>query len=276
MVMLAEICDFLEAFAPAALAAEWDNVGLLVGDRAQKAERIMTCLTITPAAAAEAIREQADLIVTHHPLPFKPLKRLTADQPSGRILLDLIRAGIAIHSPHTAFDSAAAGINRQLAEGLGLVGVMPLEEARSQESGVRSQGAAAGQAGVVGNGRFGDLLSIVSLGQLAAKLKQFLKIGGLHVVGELGMPISRVAIACGSAGEFLEVAIKRSCQVLVTGETRLHTCYEAESRGVALLLAGHYASERFGVERLAEVIAQQFSAVKVWASNDETDPLLWL
>src|SRR6185295_17432474 len=117
------------AFAPAALAAEWDNVGLLVGDRAQKVERIMTCLTITPAAASEAIREQADLIVSHHPLPFKPLKRLTADQPTGRILLDLIRAGISIYSPHTAFDSAAAGINQQLAEALGLKNIQPLEPA---------------------------------------------------------------------------------------------------------------------------------------------------
>ncbi len=274
MITVADICSFLEAFAPAALAAEWDNVGLLVGDRAQKVERIMTCLTITPAAAAEAIRERADFIVTHHPLPFKPLKRLTADQPAGRILLDLIRAGIAIHSPHTAFDSAVAGINQQLAEGLGLGSVLPLEVAGNQESGVSSQGA--GEAGVVGNGRFGDLRPELLLGQLAERLKQFLKIGGLHVVGELGMPISRVAVACGSAGEFLDVAIERGCQVLVTGETRLHTCYEAESRGVALLLAGHYASERFGVERLAEVLGRQFSSVKVWASREETDPLQWL
>src|SRR5262245_37456662 len=100
MTTVAELCGFLEAFAPPELAAEWDNVGLLVGDRAQKVERVMTCLTITPMAVAEAIREQADLIVTHHPLPFKPLKRLTADEPAGRMLLDLIRAGVAIHSPH--------------------------------------------------------------------------------------------------------------------------------------------------------------------------------
>src|SRR5262249_45637717 len=114
MHTVADLSDFLDAFAPPALAAEWDNVGLLVGDRAQKVDRIRTCLTITPPAAAEATRERADLIVTHHPRPFKPLKRLTADQPAGRILLDLISAGIAIHSPHTAFDSAAAGINQQL------------------------------------------------------------------------------------------------------------------------------------------------------------------
>src|SRR6476660_4783363 len=203
MTSLAEICGFLDEFAPRVLAAEWDNVGLLVGDRAQKVERIVTCLTITPAAAAEAIRERADLVVTHHPLPFKPLKRLTADQPAGRMLLDLIRAGVAIHSPHTAFDSAAAGINQQLAEGLGLTQILPLEPA---------EGLAAG----LGSGRWGMLPKPQSLGQLAARLKQFLKITGLHAVGNLQSPISRVAVACGSAGEFLDVAIQRGCQVLVT------------------------------------------------------------
>src|SRR5262245_38628776 len=161
MTTVAELCVFLDDFAPPALAAEWDNVGLLVGDRAQKVERLMTCLTITPAAAAEAIRERVDLIVTHHPLPFKPLKRLTADQPAGRMLLDLIRAGVAIHSPHTAFDSAAAGINQQLAEGLGLKQIAPLEPAVNLPAGL-------------GSGRFGALAQPTTLGQLAARLKQFL------------------------------------------------------------------------------------------------------
>src|SRR5687767_10653987 len=127
MLTVADLCAFLDSLAPPELAAEWDNVGLLVGDRAQRVERLMTCLTLTPQAAAEAIRDRVDLIVSHHPLPFHPLKRITADEPSGRLLLDLIRAGIAIHSPHTAFDSAAGGINQQLAESLGLLTIEPLE-----------------------------------------------------------------------------------------------------------------------------------------------------
>jgi putative NIF3 family GTP cyclohydrolase 1 type 2 len=83
-------------------------------------------------------------------------------------------------------------------------------------------------------------------------------------------------VACGSAGEFVGAAMERGSQLLVTGETRLHTCYEAEARGIALLLAGHYASERFGVERLAAILAREFPALKAWASRDETDPLTWL
>jgi dinuclear metal center YbgI/SA1388 family protein len=263
MTTVRDLCEFLSKFAPLGLAAEWDNVGLLVGDPAQKVERVMTCLTITPQVAVEAIRGRADLIVTHHPLPFKPLKRLTTDEPAGRILLDLIRAGIAIHSPHTAFDSAAEGINQQLADGLELVNIQPLVPVVGFSEGL-------------GSGRCGSMANEQTLGQLAARLKQFLKIGGLHAVGDLQMPIRRVAVACGSAGEFLPAAIGHGCQVLVTGETRLHTCYEAEACGLGLLLAGHFPSERFGVERLAEILARQFPAAQVWASGEETDPLTWL
>jgi dinuclear metal center YbgI/SA1388 family protein len=261
MIAVQDLCDFLEAFAPSVLAAEWDNVGLLVGDRAQTVERIMTCLTVTPAVAREAVRERVSLLVTHHPLPFKPLKRLTTDDAAGRILLNLVRAGVAIYSPHTAFDSAAAGINQQLAEGLGLTNIQPLESASDLES--------------VGTGRLGELPGKPVLGTLVKQLKQFLKTAPIAVVGDLQMTVSRVAVACGSAGEFLDVAIRRECQALVTGETRLHTCYEAEARNTGLLLAGHYASERFGVERLAEVIAAKFSDVTVWASREERDPIVW-
>jgi dinuclear metal center YbgI/SA1388 family protein len=263
MPNVADVCGFLDSFAPPRLAAEWDNVGLLVGDRLQPVARVMTCLTITPAAAAEAIREQANLIVTHHPLPFRPLSRLTTDEPGGRLLLDLIRAGVAIHSPHTAFDSAAAGINQQLAEAFGLADIQPLVPL-------------AGDPDKVGAGRWGRLPQPLTLGQVAARLKQFLKIGGLFAVGDLQRSIERAAVACGSGGELIEAAIAGGCELFITGEARLHICYDAEARGIALLLAGHYASERFGVERLANVLARQFPALSVWASRDERDPLTWL
>jgi len=254
---LSDLCEFLETFAPAKLAAEWDNVGLLVGDSKQDPRRVLTCLTITPAVAAEAIREQADVLVTHHPLPFRPLKRLTADEPAGRLLLDLIRAGIAIYSPHTAFDSAAAGINQQLAEGLGLGDIQPLVPGEQ-----------------LGTGRTGRLLPPKTLREVVANTKQFLRTSHVSIVGEPSRPIERVAVACGSAGELLDAAVAARCDLFLTGEARLHTCYEAEARGIALLLAGHYASERFGVERLAEVIAAQFPALSVWASGDERDPIV--
>lgn len=254
------IAQFLDAFAPPALAEEWDNVGLLVGDRAREVRRVMTCLTITPASADEAIAEHADLIVTHHPLPFHPLRRLTTDTAEGGLLWRLIGAGIGIYSPHTAFDSASDGINQRLATGLGLRDIQPLVPRESPTTGA---------------GRQGRVAAGVSLAELVDRVKKFLSIEQVQIVGAPDNAIDRVAIACGSAGEFLGAAREAGCQCLVTGETRFHTCLEAEATGMSLILAGHYASERFAVERLAELLAQQFPDVKVWPSRHERDPLAW-
>ena len=262
MLSVSAIAEFLQQFAPPRLAESWDNVGLLVGDENAPAGRIMTCLTVTGASAAEAIAEKADLIVAHHPLPFRPLARLTTGSVEGRLLLDLIAAKIAIYSPHTAFDSAAWGINRRLAEGLQLTGIAPLVPADDADESI-------------GAGRFGELDAPVTLAELAGRTKQFLAVENLQVVGDLETEVSRVAVACGSAGEFLAPARRAGCDAFVTGETRFHTCLEAEATGVALVLAGHFASERFAVECLADLLSEQFPDATVWPSRREQDPIRW-
>lgn len=257
MLTVNEIAGFLGSFAPAELAQEWDNVGLLVGDGRGEVSRVMTCLTITPDSVAEAVDRKAHLIVAHHPLPFHALKRLTTETTSGRMLLELIGAGIAVYSPHTAFDSAKEGINQRLAEGMGLREIAPLVP---DEDGL-------------GNGRFGRLDEPLSLDELAARAKQFLAIDRMQVVGEAQRSIRTLAVACGAAGELLEAARSQHCDCMLIGETRFHTCLQAQAEGIALLLPGHYASERFAVERLAEELADQFPKLEVWASRQEADPL---
>jgi dinuclear metal center YbgI/SA1388 family protein len=254
------IAAFLTRFAPPRLAEDWDNVGLLVGDRRTHVHRLMTCLTITPASAAEAVERKAELIVAHHPLPFTATKRLTADTTVGRLLLDLIAARTAIYSPHTSFDSAAEGINQRLAAGLGLRGITALVPHPE------GQGA----------GRFGWLEDVMTLAEVARRAKTFLGVERLQVVGDEQRPVRMVAVACGAAGEFLEAAHKAGCDCLLTGETRFHTCLEAEALGMGLILPGHFASERFAVEALADVLARQFPDAEVWASRQERDPLRWI
>jgi dinuclear metal center YbgI/SA1388 family protein len=126
MPTVAEIAGFLERFAPARSAADWDNVGLLIGDATAAAERVLTCLTITSEVVEEAIVDRAQLIVSHHPVLFRAVKKLTGHTPDGRLLLPLLRAGIAVHSPHTAFDNCPGGINDSLTARLGLSNVVPL------------------------------------------------------------------------------------------------------------------------------------------------------
>jgi dinuclear metal center YbgI/SA1388 family protein len=261
MPTVADVAAFLERFAPARLAAEWDNVGLLIGDQRAEVAGVMTCLTVTPESVAEAIAEQANLIVTHHPFPFRPTKRITADTVAGRMLLELVAARIAVYSPHTAFDSAAAGINQRLGEGLGLADVAPLvADAEDPAAGTGRAGTARG----------------VRLAELAQRCAAFLKAPGVQIVGDPDRAVQRVAIACGSGGELLDAARQAGCDCFVTGETRFHTCLEAEAAGIALVLTGHYASERFAVEALAEVLALEFPQLTCWPSGSERDPLMWL
>ncbi len=263
MPTVVDFCNFLEQLAPPRLAEDWDNTGLLVGDSQRRVQKVMTCLTITPASAEEAVAENADLIVAHHPLPFRSLKRLTTSDTPSRLLLQLIEAKIAVYSPHTSFDSAARGINQLLAEGMGLQNIRPLAPIPDD-------------ADQLGAGRLGQWPAPISLDAAAALLKKFVRVAGLHAVGQTSDSIQRVAVACGSAGTFLPAAADQQCDLLVTGETTFHTCLEAEALGVALLLPGHFASERFGVETLAAALDAEFPPAAVWASRREQDPLRWV
>jgi dinuclear metal center YbgI/SA1388 family protein len=260
MSTVQDFCQFMEAFAPHRLAEDWDNVGLLVGDRSHEVVKAMTCLTVTPESVEEAIDDEVDLIVTHHPLPFRPLKRITGDSVVGRMLLNLMGREIAVYSPHTSFDSAHQGINQRLAEGIGITEIQPLAPLEHDPDGL-------------GSGRYGSLNTTLDV--LVSNVKSFLKVDGLHFVGDPSQSIGRVAVACGSAGQMLHQAIRLGCDALLVGETNFHTCLEAKATQTALILPGHYASERFAVESLAAVLADEFSDVNIWASKKESDPLVW-
>jgi dinuclear metal center YbgI/SA1388 family protein len=127
-ITVGDVVDLLQRLAPLELAAEWDNVGLLLGDRSAIIRRIMTCLTVTPEVVAEAVEAGVHLIVTHHPILFRPVQRLTTATAEGQMLLDLARGGIAVYSAHTAFDNSVGGINEALARRLSLIDVGPLRQ----------------------------------------------------------------------------------------------------------------------------------------------------
>jgi dinuclear metal center YbgI/SA1388 family protein len=354
----------LEEFAPPSLAADWDNVGLLLGDREAAVSKIMTCLTVTPESAAEAVADGVNLIVTHHPIFFRPIQRLTTATPEGRTILLLIRAGIAVYCPHTAFDNTHHGINDLLAKRLDLTDVRPLRPRDSErlvkivvfvpDSDLRAVSDALFAAGAghigqysqcsfrlsgtgtffgsdatnptlgqkgrreeiaewrleaicpqklvdtaisamrtahsyeepaydvyplrsgpsgAGDGRCGRLPAPLQLGSLADRIKESLSAAVIQVVGDPSRSVQTAAIVCGAGGEFITDAAAMGADVLLTGEARFHDYLAAQARGLTLLLPGHFATERPGVEDLAERIGRIFPDVSVWASRREADPV---
>ncbi|MFV0446382.1 MAG: Nif3-like dinuclear metal center hexameric protein [Planctomycetaceae bacterium] len=268
---LQECITRLEALAPLSLAESWDNVGLLLGDRSQPVGRIMTCLTLTPDVAREAIHSQADLVITHHPILFRAVQRLTDDTIEGGMIMELVRAHISVYSPHTAYDSATAGSNQQIAEGLELQGIQPLRPVLPPVQSTRP----AVTATSIGAGRHGRLKTAQPLCELVHTVAQLLKAPGVQYVGDGDRAVSHIAIACGAAAEFLTDAVELGCDALLTGEARFHSALEARHAEVALILPGHYATERPAVETLADRLRREWSGTEVWASRDERDPLTW-
>lgn len=130
---LNELITILDELAPSRLAEDWDNVGLLLGDPCAKVRSVMTCLTLTPEVAAEAVARQADVIVSHHPILFRSVKSIRADRPGTDVVWTLARAGIAVVSRHTAWDSAKGGANDIIARSLGLAHVKPMRIAPGPE-----------------------------------------------------------------------------------------------------------------------------------------------
>jgi dinuclear metal center YbgI/SA1388 family protein len=367
MPTVAAVMEFLEAFAPLHLAADWDNVGLLLGERAANVERIVTCLTVTPEVVAEAVAEQAQLIVTHHPILFRGVKRLTDATPESRMLLSLIRQRVAVYSPHTAFDNTRDGINDRLAAKLGLTNVLPLkrrDETRQckmvvfvpdKDLGRVSDALFAAGAGRIGEysecsyrlagtgtffgseasnptlgqkgrreevhewrlevvcpeakveavvaamrqthsyeepafdvyplrpaaskqgeGRLCELPQAMTLGDVARRIKEQLSSGSVQVIGDLTRLVRHVAVVCGAGGEMMMDALRAGAEVFLTGEMRFHDYLAAQAQGLALLLPGHYATERFAVEELARLLQQQWPDVRVCPSRSESDPAQWL
>ncbi|MFO0014546.1 MAG: Nif3-like dinuclear metal center hexameric protein [Planctomycetota bacterium] len=259
---LQTVIHILEQLAPLALAENWDNVGLLAGDRNAPIGRIMTCLSFTPTTLQEAMDRRADLVVAHHPIPFKPITRITCDSTTGKLLLSAIRSGISIYSMHTAWDNAHQGINRQWACALGLNHIAPLNLSPVPE--LREMN--------LGSGISGTLTPPRSVAELQTAIASFLSSASLRSTHPPHHTISKLGIVCGSGGSMVAIAAQHGCDGFLTGEATYHQCLESEALGVAMILTGHHASEFFGMQSLAKIISELLPSVECFASSREESP----
>ena len=220
----------------------------------------MTCLTLSATTLDEAIRENADLVICHHPIPFKPMSKITDDTTAGQLLLKAIEAGIAIYSPHTAWDNSMTGINQQLANILGLELVRPLQPFPSSVSDDESLGV----------GRHGRLSTPLSIDHVMDRIRVSIPTIQSRHTHAADHRISKIGIICGSGGSRLSLVARRGCDAILTGEATYHQCLEAESVGIAMLMIGHHASESFAMKALALQLQALLPELHVTTSKLET------
>lgn len=239
---------------PLRFAEEWDNVGLLFGDASEELTGVAFCVDLTPAVLAEVCSLGANLVFAYHPPLFRAQKRF---EP-GDLAFECIRAGVAVFSPHTAFDVCPRGTNDHLATLLGLTNVVPLREV---EPGV-------------GMGRVGDLTTPLTLPELASHVKVTLGLTGL-LVAESGLGTShrRVAVAAGSGSDFLPDAKRAGATAFVTGELRHHDALVAQRMGLDALCTLHSNSERQAVTALAASLREKWPNIRVAMCLADRDPL---
>ena len=259
MSTVADILEFIEAIAPPYMKADWDNVGLLCGRKDRPVKKILVALDPFRNVIAEAIEEQADLIVTHHPLIFRDkLMAVNEETETGRNLLTLMEHGIAAINAHTNLDMAPGGINDVLAATLGLSDITVIAPEGTDELG-RPYGLL--RSGTVEEQSLSDFLSSV---------KTALHCDGLRYV-DGGKSVRKVAVGGGSCADGMFEALAAGCDTLVTADIKYNQFRTAFELGINLIDAGHFHTENPTMPILAEKLRAAFPETEVIFSENHTD-----
>lgn len=258
MIRLSNILEELERVAPPELKFPWDNAGLLVGDETQRINRVFVCLDITAENVKAAAEFGADLIVSHHPLIFEPLKAVTAGSVTGSIVRALIQNSISAFCMHTAFDMADGGMNDLLAHKIGLENIRKFTAAEC-----------IGANGEVldGIGRVGSLAHPTTLEDFLGKVQAALGCKAIKYVGDLSDRVQTVALCSGSGGSEMYAAYHSGADVYVTADLKHDHGRVAAEIGLNMIDAGHFETENIICEFLAELFCRRFPELEVMISD---------
>lgn len=251
MVTVADILEFVETLAPRSMKMDWDNVGLLCGSRRTPVTKVLIALDPFEGVCAEAESWGAQLIVTHHPIIFQPLKSVTDETSIGRSIQRLCRSGISAVNAHTNLDCAPGGVNDILAAKLGLTDVEVIQP----------EGEHLLRMGLVKEQPLDCFLATV---------KESLGCTGIRYV-DGGKPVRKVAVGGGAcAGEMMD-AYFAGCDTFVTSDIKYNQFWDAYDLGMNLIDAGHFPTENPATAYLAEKIAAAFPGVEVKISETHRD-----
>ena len=253
-----DIISVIEEFAPLSIQEGWDNSGLCIGSPEAPVTSVLLGLDCTPELVDEAVACGADMIVTHHPLIFSGLKKISPDNLVGEAVIKAVKAGISVYAAHTNADKVIAGVSGAMASRLGLENVRILDE----------DGEGTG-LGVVG-----DLPEPMTSDEAVAFVKEMFSLKAMRTSRPLGSRITRIAMCGGSGGSLIGAAVRSGAQLYITGDVSYHNFFIQE--GFMIMDIGHYESEREIVDILFSLIKKKFPtfAVRI-TQNINSNPIYY-
>jgi dinuclear metal center YbgI/SA1388 family protein len=240
-----DFLNILQHITPEELAEDWDNVGLLVGNPQRAVSRILLALDPSCSLIDLACSGGYDLVITHHPIIFRPLKSLRTDTPTGRFIARATGADISVIACHTNFDSIEGGVSDILATSLGLAMTRPLVPSRR------------GCDPTCGLGRIGMYPLAVPVATFLARLHQACAPPWILEAGQRPRQVVTVAVCGGSCSDLAETALHQGADVFVTAEVKHSVARWAEDAGLWILDAGHFATENPAMDIFKNRLQQQ-------------------
>lgn len=249
-----DIIHLMNAWASPKLIDYWDNTGFQIGDENKEVNRILIALDLDREVCEKAINENYHMIITHHPLIFKPVGNITTSTYKGKLIHDLIRNEIVVYNAHSNLDQAEDGINHELAKLIGLSNPIPLKL-----NNLDTQSP-------YGYGKVGDIEE-VELVDYIKEIKEKLNIDFLTVYGNQNRKINRVAICGGSGADFIYEAYKENACVYITGDIKYHDAQLGTELGLTIIDAGHYHTEKVILPVIKEYLEKAINFnlyIEIW------------
>lgn len=244
-----EIMQVIEAAYPREAALDFDNVGLLAGRAEKEVERVYIALDATDAVIDHAIKAGADMLITHHPLIFSPLKKITDEDFISRRIVKLIQNDISYYAMHTNYD--VLGMAELSEKILGIQDTEVLDVTMEKEG--KPEGI----------GRIGKLEKPMTLEECCVYVKHKLNLGSLKVFGDMSAEVSRLAISPGSGKTAVPAALAKGADVLVTGDIGHHDGLDAVEQGLAIIDAGHYGTEYIFIDDMKHFLEEKLPVLEV-------------
>ena len=244
----------LETIYPPSYAMEWDHSGLQVGDEEANVRTVLVALDATDEVIDHAAGIRADLIITHHPMLFRPVERVVRQERTGRRILSLAEHGISCYAMHTNFD--VAGMADLNSRELGLRNARILSETTTSPEGFPE-----------GLGRVGELEENMTLMDFAREVRDLYQLPSVRIYGELNDTVQTVAVCSGSGKSLIRDAIDAGADVFVTGDIDYHTAIDAVADGLNLIDAGHYGTEFGFISHIQQLLKEQFPDLTVIAER---------